>query len=317
MAQVDPNATIYNHADLENTAKPIHKIVSIKNYTEYFDMHTGRWGNRADKQERTVWSCYLKSDVIKPGLKELRNNYEIQAILEGIHCKLFPHMLKESQTMNIGHLVAKDPDYTYRREIEQRLSDHLADAAYNLDKSTSPPIQIDTTRVKAEDTSALMCSLFVGRHDELKVKELLANAPTPFDVEILPAEMKRREPKEFSIRIQQHLVLVEESRAIKLEHLDLPQLTELRKWKTQDQMFPKVIDISMARHFQNSGVVYVQYIGPFKDEVTKWVQAKIYKLQQDHKPRLASTNNSVAPTLATNATEDVPFPTSKYECFLS
>ena len=75
---IDPAATIFNYANQDNSGIAIKKISTIKNCKEYFDICTTHWGKPSNNKERTVWSCYIQSKVLRPGFKDLRDKDTIQ-----------------------------------------------------------------------------------------------------------------------------------------------------------------------------------------------------------------------------------------------
>jgi hypothetical protein len=314
--KIDPAATIFNYANQSTSGTPIKDVSAIKNCKEYFDICTTNWGNPSDKKDRTVWSCYIQSKVLRPGFRDLRDDDHIQAILKDGNCVLHHHSLSQSQVVAVGYVFGKNPKHTHRRELEDRLQRYFSEA---VPDETVPSFQIEPSRVNIGKAQLNMCTIFVGKKDETKMTNLLNDHPSCSGIEIVLHQLRKTKAKEFVERMQQHKVIVDNSRAFKLEHVTEKQLSFLEMGRTNDDLTSRVIDIARAGHFQQSGVVYVQYLQQHKDEVATWIESKLQAMasidsEQLHKPQLASTTDSVAPTLATSATKDRPFPASSFEC---
>jgi hypothetical protein len=310
--KIDSKATIYNSANQPKSAIPINSVSNIKNCTEYFNITTNTWGKRSEDKERTVWTCYVQSDIIKPGLRELRDNVKIQKILGAGKCTIYPHSLLQSQSAVAGYIFGKDPKHTNRKELENRLKQHFA--GKNL---AYPPFQIDTSNVKVSSSTTKICTIFVGRNDEDKMKKMLQNYPCKY-LEVVSASVKRNKPNEFVAKMTQHQIIVQNSRAIKLENLSNNHVDQLHKWRYEDDMTTKVIDVARAGRFMEKGVVYVQYLFQSKQEVIKWINKRLEILigacqGQDPEPRLASSNDSVAPSAVTNITNGPGIPESPFD----
>jgi hypothetical protein len=271
---IDPKAEIRNHANDAKTTRPIKELTTNQrnDFNAYLDVHTFAWGKPTDNKEKTMFSFYVLSEEISSNLEELRNNTRMKKYQQSGNCQIQPHDLEETRSTVLGYFQGKDVNHTHRDELTERFYNHL-----------NPPLQRDIPIkiikqdvVTKEGLKVKMCAVLIGKSQLDRVTKYLGDKPFP-DVNFIFHRTRNTDPETYSKLIQQHVMLVTNSRAIKLENVSIDQWNKMNGAKlTDQQMKTKIIDVTMGHA---AGVAYVQYLADFREQVTNWVTQQITQFQ--------------------------------------
>ena len=291
--KIDPQAYIMNHSAAPSSATPVTQLSKLTkmDFRGFLDMRSTTWGKPSDQNEITYLSFYMATDVVSPGLAELRDDTQIASWLSQGNCRLQPTQLKESLTRTLCYFQAKDPRHSYRQDLASRLSSHLYNnnpAATKL--ASPPPVQVVPMNVVADGYTTRMCAAVVGDKDyQLALKTLKAKEFP--DLDLLLNEWKRQHSEEFGLRLKQHDYLVSQSRAFKVTGLMPSSIQELRESLRQPDIQPMVLDLATTGHTPESGTVYIQYLQAHQQSVHKWIT----NFLQSHGPNTTKYATNPAP----------------------
>jgi hypothetical protein len=125
--RIDPNAIILNHHQDRGSAKTVEDMATgpTMEFAKFLDMRTDSWGGPSEQKSRTMWMCYIASDMLTPNLQVLRNDIRINQYLQNGNISLQFTKLEESNSRIVFHVANKDPTHTNRLELEERLGYHI------------------------------------------------------------------------------------------------------------------------------------------------------------------------------------------------
>ena len=221
-------------------------------FNGFLDIRTTTWGANSANTKRTTLSFWIASDIITPGLKELRTNLSLKEFLFRGSCKHNPTTLTESRTKVVAYFEGKDPKHTHRDTMADRISTHI-----NSFSKGDTPIPLKVIPIMEKDKS--MLAIVVGSQDQRMVETILEHHKFP-DLELIMQSWKRKQPKEFHQRLTNHQIIVNNSTAFKLEGVDpqvVPRFAELLR---DTSCSSAIVDICPTGHSLKTGVVYVQLL---------------------------------------------------------
>ena len=97
---------------------------------------------------------------------------------------------------------------------------------------------------------------------------MISDEEDPYpDLGIILMSWKRQAKEEFSARINQHLMICQQSRAFRISSMDPEMVGLFETFMKTSGIGQYLIDISTATHSATSGRVYVQYLEAYKTQV--------------------------------------------------
>ena len=302
ISHVDPEAMVMNHKMTFRTARKVQalasKTLARMDYNGLMDIQSTPWGSRAERKSRSTMLFWIASDVIRPNLRELREDSNIQAYLKECHCTMTSTTLKESRSKVIGLFEGKDPRHSNRHELSARISTHLQTYGKGHDKR---PIPVHVTSLNESGVPVL--GFAVGISDSARVRAILRDHPFTMTGIILH-DWKRTNRSEFDVRIQQHHAICKSSAAFKLQDMDPSALPAFRNHLATSSAKEVIIDVCSAVHSARTGVCYVQYLQAHQAKVLTAVQSYLSSPSNPPTsafpptPTLLNSGGSVAPTNA-------------------
>jgi hypothetical protein len=322
LKRIDPTAVVLNSKNKVASATTMEEMekMSAIEYKGFLDMRTDNWGGPTENKEKTVWMCYIATDLMSPTLQQLREDKQMQDYLRAGDITMQYTKLHESNSRVAFHIANKDPKYTNRNDLEERLSKHL-----NHYSDKEIPIHVLNMATTGRNFNTRMCTAVVGGKDTRKVESILKEHPFQ-ELELIPFSWKFQDIAGYTRRLKEHEGVLKLSRAIKIEEMNVSdEFEDLKLLMEGDPAHTHVIDVFPATHASRTGVVYVQYINEHRAAVMQMVQDIIKKIKDKreeeqtivpfpHGPKIANTNGSVAPTIQTNKTNksSINIPSSKY-----
>ena len=323
LTRIDPGAIVTNHSNdpkSATTAADMAKL-TFMDYNTFLDMKTDAWGGPSENKARTVWMCYVATDVLTPSLQALRDDLIMRKYLGNGNINLQYTKLKESNSRVAFHVANKDPRHTNRIELETRLFDHINHHADRI-----IPIHLLNMEVQGKNYRTRMCTAVVGGKDVQLVDRLLTDHPFP-DLELIKFSWKRKDPEAYTQRLKDHDMATQMSRAFKLEQVDpIEVLPHMRMMLALSDSNPFIVDVSPASHAATTGIAYVQYIEPHRDAVLRTLTEYIEQVKTDialfpdssfpNGPVLYNSGASVSPTIQSRGTtkkDSITVPKSKYQ----
>lgn len=303
LSKIDPAACLRNFANNPQTNTKLSKFATTKNtdrLKNYLDIVTTNWGRPNSGQERTSFSFYLQTNKIQPGLQDLRDDPDLKNLLKQGNMYLHYHQLHETQSKVVGYFFGKDPYHTYRQELASRTTTHLSHLG--LDVRT----QVIVSQVKSgRSQQARMCTLIVEETSLRKTVQALKDSPIP-GLDFLMHSWIKENPEAMEKQIADHIAVVDQSKAIKLVNVESEQFVHLRN-KAVAEKKGKIVDVCSANHSPNTGTVYVQFLGPLRDEITEWTDQALQSLPPakgvfQSKPEIVVSAYTMATKAATQAT---------------
>ena len=273
LSELDPQCMILNHKNDTNKATPVSDMMKCQRlYLEPFvDYSTIRWGKPTENKTRTSILFYVASDLIPPNINMLRQHESFDSIIRAGKCTVQKTCLHQAQAKTLGYFGGKDPQHTNRDELAHRLSQHLEKYSTRF-----LPVQVIASNVINKQHTTRMCTVLVGAKDLEAAQKILKTHPLPTPEFILHS-WKRSFPEDFSNRIKQHVMVVSQSRALKLVDCTPENLACLREELQNSDIIPKIVDIAAAAHFATSGTVYIQYIYAHHQAAEAWLTAVLAK----------------------------------------
>jgi hypothetical protein len=323
LKRIDSTAVILNSRKEITSATTMEEMEQMKamDYKGFLDMRTDNWGGPAEHKEKTVWMCYVATDLMSPNLQQLREDKQVQGYLQAGDITMQYTKLRESNSRVAFHIANKDPKYTNRNDLEERLSNHM-----KQHNKKEIPIHVLNMAASGKNFNTRMCTAVVGGKDMRTVESILKEHPFT-DLELIPFSWKFQDSAGYTRRLKEHEGVLKLSRAIKLEEMDIDELEDLKMLMGGDPAKEFVIDVFPATHARRTGVVYVQYINGHRNPVMMMVQEIIRKIKAKREadddttilpfpdgPKIVNTNGSPSPTIQTNTTNKTNsvIPSSKY-----
>ncbi len=311
IAQIDPTAFILNHAAQSASATPVLLMKEKKpmDFYGFLNMRSTAWGCPSEGQEATFLSFYIASNVVTPRLDELHNDFKLKQFLQQGQCTMQATDLHESLTRTVCYFFGNDPSHAYRKGLANRLQEHLM-------KHSGPnppriPVQVMTMRVSANGITTNICGAMVGDKDSQQVTKILEKHPLPM-IHLLLHTWKRKNPKQFATRLQEHDYLVSQTRGFRITGLAPEKVAAFR----DEACMPGIIDIAETPSTPTSGTVYAQYLQAHRDEIKQ----KLDMILEKYGPQatLIAPEIREVPSGA-NTVDDIPeaLPTTRHQDFLS
>jgi hypothetical protein len=283
--KVDKSALILPHNKSFIRALGCKQFTNLKDmdFVKFFDIVTKPWGHRQENQLRTTMNFYIASDIIEPDLKSLRGG-SMEKVLKELSLRMSMHTLLESSDVPIGFFMGKSQKYTWRDNLQHRVTEHLQYALQSTSGAESNetiPLAVKPRTVKSNDITLEVITLYAGKKDADLVTELLAKNPFQ-EIEIVLYRMKRDHPEEWIQRLQIHNIQVNESRAIKMYNVDLIFRDELAGAVEEDHEAQiRILDLARLRLRSSDDIIYVQCNSADKEWVRNWITQQIPKICKD------------------------------------
>jgi hypothetical protein len=329
LRRIDPSAMVKNARNEKASAMTVKEVemMSAVDYKGYLDMRNDSWGKPTENKMKTVWMCHVATDVLTPQLQQLRDDRTVQEYLKQGDISMQYTKLHESNSKVAYHFANKDPKYTNRNDLEERLQQHV-----NRFSEKIIPIHVLNMAVSGKNFNTRMCTAVVGGKDIRKVESILKENPFT-ELEIIPFAWKFQDIEGYTRRLKEHEGVLKLCRAIKLEKMSVSdELLEFKTLMEADKAHEFVIDIFPATHATRTGIIYVQYINEHKNEVLEAIKDAVRTIKDarvtnetilefPEGPIIVNTNGSVAPTIqtATHSTKTtttnrtgITIPSSRY-----
>jgi hypothetical protein len=277
LGRIDKTAVVLNARNETTSAKTVNEMeqMNAMDYKGFLDMRTDSWGGPTENKSKTVWMCYIASDLLQPNLQQLREDKQVQEYLRAGDITLQYTKLRESNSRIAFHIANKDPKYTNRNDLEERLIEHMK--KWN-DKDI--PIHVLNMATAGKNFNTRMCTAVVGGRDVRKVESLFKEHPFE-DLELIPISWKFQDIAGYTRRLKEHEAVLKLSRAIKLEEMNVQdELDDFKMLMGGDPAKEHVIDVFPANHAERTGVIYVQYINEHRPVVMQMVQDIVRKLKE-------------------------------------
>jgi hypothetical protein len=324
LRRIDPTAIVLNARKEKTSAKTTKEMEKMNaiDYRGYLDMRSDNWGRPTDNKTKTTWMCYVATDIMTSKLQQLREDEQVQEYLSKGEITLQHTKLLESNSRVAFHIANKDPKYTNRNDLEERLQKHM-------DKYSEKniPIHVLDMATSGKNFNIRMCTAVVGGKDLRKVETIFKDHPFK-ELELIPFTWKFQDNAGYTRRLKEHEGVLKLCRAIKMEEMNVnDELEDFKMLMEADQAYQFVVDIFPASHAERTGVIYVQYIHEHRVAVMGMVQDSIRMIKEKRNedgeisivpfingPKIVNTNGSVAPTIQTTTTEKTTseIPRSKY-----
>jgi hypothetical protein len=269
-----------------------------------------------------VWMCHVATDILTPTLQQLRDDKQVQEFFKQGDVTMQYTKLHESNSKVAFHFANKDPKYTNRNDLEERMKNHL-----NQFSEKMIPIHVLNMAVSGKNFTTRMCTAVVGSKDIRKVESILKTHPFN-ELEIIPFSWKFQDSAGYTRRLKEHEGVLKLCRAIKLEEMNVnDELDDFKFLMEADtQTYKFIVDIFPANHAERTGVTYVQYINQHKEAVIGLIQDVIRRMKEKRAeqeetilpfpegPKIVNNKGSVAPSIQTTTTNktSTPVPGSKY-----
>ena len=169
---VDPKAVILPSNKEVKQARPVGEMTGcmLMDLRGFLDVHTTAWGKPSEGKERTTWSFWLATDVIKPGLHELREDLEFAKMLRLGQLSMSQTNLHQSRSKVVALLQGKDPRHTHRQSMVNRFQQHLKEHTQK---------EIPCNVVLTREYGFQILALAVGSKDAKAVEAVLQKNPLP------------------------------------------------------------------------------------------------------------------------------------------
>jgi hypothetical protein len=164
---------------------------------------------------------YIVSDIIEPDLKLLRGG-SMEKVLKELSLQMSMYTLLESSDVPIGFFMGKSQKYTWRDELQHRVTEHpqyVLQSNSDTERNKVIPLEVKPHTVKSKDITSEVIALYAGKKDADLVRELLAKNPFP-EKEVVLYRIKRDHPDEWVQCLQIHNIQVNKSRVIKMYQVD-------------------------------------------------------------------------------------------------
>ena len=217
------------------------------------DIQTEPWGHPSANKERTHICFYIVTDKISPNLRELREDRSIKEFLHLGGCVMSQTRLRESRSRMVKYILDKNPNHTHRDAFASRIEDHLQ---YYTKKNARIPVNVVNVPVAGGER---VLGMSVGGRDEQTVVKILKDHPFPH-LEMIDTRLRRSNSEQFEHRIQQHAMVVSQTKAFKVTNVPYEFIPDFRDMMFTTSSGPVLVDVSEANHSRTTGVVYVQYL---------------------------------------------------------
>jgi hypothetical protein len=322
LERIDPTALVINaRNDKASAMKPKDMTkMNAMDYKGYLDMRNDNWGGPTENKTKTVWMCHVATDIMSPALQQLRDDEKVQEYLNAGNITMQYTKLNESNSKVAFHIANKDPKFTNKNDLEERLQRHL-----NQHSEKPIPIHIINMNVNGKNFSTRMCTAVVGGKDIRKVETIMKTKPFG-ELEIIPFVWKFQEITGYTRRLREHEEVIKLCRAIKIEEMSVEE--EMDSFKEALEIhhaYQYVVDVFPATHASRTGVVYVQYINQHKETVLEMIKESIKAVKTIRSqegiivpfpegPKLINNNGSVNPSIQTTNTPrtNSQIPRTKY-----
>ena len=248
--QIDPQAVILNHSKDPCSARMIADLVgsnmTAMDYNGFCDIQTIPWGKPQEGRYKTTLLFWIASNIITSSLKALRDDSNFQEFLRLGNCTLQSSTLLESRSRMIGLFMGKDPNHTNRKELSERIMQHLKQYAGSADI----PVNI----VPFTEYGVKTLGFTVGLKHEVKVRKALE--AHPFEaIDIIFNTWKRSNPEGYKNRVLQHAEICKQSTAFKLTKVKVPIGVDILRNQLADSEASRyVVDVCPATHSDVTGV---------------------------------------------------------------
>jgi hypothetical protein len=285
-------------------------------------MRSDSWGGPTENKTKTTWMCYIVTDTMSPNLQQLREDTQVKEYLRAGDIILQYTKLQESNSRVVFHIANKDPRYTNRNDLEERLQKHMD--RYS-DKFI--PIHVLNMATNGKNFNTRMCTAVVGGKDVRKMENIFKEHPFN-KLELIPFSWKFQDNAGYTRRLKEHEGVLKLCKAIKLEEKNIhDDFEDFKGLMEADPAYQFVVDVFPATHAERTGVAYVQYINDHRAAVMGMIQDSIRKIKDKQMeaeeetilpfpngPKIVNTNGAVAPTIQTTTTNktSTPIPRSKY-----
>ena len=253
--------------DCTGSLKSVKTVLSMTrllrmDYNGYLDIQNIKWGKPSEGKTRTTLSFWIASNAIKKNLWEIRQDSNFQEFLMLGQCRIQSTKLYESQSKIIGLIEGKSPQHTNRMELEDKLSRHFSSHSVNRK-------QIAVNVVPFTENGTQILAMAVGNKDARAAETILTEKPFP-TLGIIHYSWKRSHKDDYYQRIQQHRMVCQQSKAFKLESMDMEHAFPLFETFLRDSPASSaIVDICTAAHSNRTGTVYVQYLEAHSDTVRR------------------------------------------------
>lgn len=324
LRRVDPTAIILNARKEKSSATTTEDMekMNAMDYKGFLDMRNDSWGSPTENKSKTVWMCYIATDTMTPNLQQLRDDGEAQDYLRRGNIILQYTKLLESNSRVAFPIANKDPKYTNRQDVEERLRNHMRQYS-----EKDIPIHVLNMATSGKNFNTRMCTAVVGGKDVRKVESIFKDHPYS-ELELIPFSWKFQDGVGYTRRLKEHEGVLKISRAIKLEEMNVnDEFEDFKMLMRGDPAKEYVIDVFPATHATRTGVVYVQYINDHKNAVMGMIQhivGTIKKKRQEqggnvilpfpNGPTVVTTIGSTTQSVQTNTSNNTGsiIPSSKY-----
>ena len=262
LQSIDPDMLIMDCTGNTKSVKSIADMCKMvrMDFNGYLDIANVKWGKPSEGKTRTTLSFWIATDCVKRNLWEIRQDTTFQEFLMMGQCRIQPTKLTESQSKVVGVLEGKSPQHTNRMELEQKLSQHLSSKSK---QNRSIPVNI----VPLTENGTQVLGFTVGSKDARAAETILKEHPFP-DLGIILYSWKRSHKNDYNQRIDQHKMICQQSKAFKIETMDLEHTLPLfNTYMRTSPVSAAIVDVCTATHSVRTGTVYVQYLEAHRDSV--------------------------------------------------
>jgi hypothetical protein len=307
LRRIDPSAIVMNARRENSSAMTVKEVetMSALDYKGYLDMRNDAWGKPTENKMKTAWMCHVATDLLTPQLQQLRDDRKVQEYLKQGDITMQFTKLHESNSKVAFHFANKDPKYTNRIDLEERVQKHV-----NRFSNKVIPIHVLNMGVSGKNFGTRMCTAVVGGKDIRKVESILKEHPFT-ELEIIPFSWKFQDNEGYTRRLKEHEGVLKLCKAIKMEEMNVSdEMEEFKTLMAADQNYQYVIDIFPAIHAQRTGIIYVQYISEHKSSVLLMINDVVRTIKEAREanetilqfpdgPKIVNNNGSVSPTIQT------------------
>jgi len=260
------------------------------------------WGRKdATPNWRFGFSFYVESPLWQ-SCKEIRADDEVMAYAREQGWYLCDHSLDESLVINVGYVVGKHPDLTYRAGLAREIQEHL--------QSQNPEgpelsISIGFSRIQLGETRIPILAVQCGASQRDSIEAILGQNVNHSTIDIISAQLKKSDPAAFSQAINDHMNCRDQVTAIPIAGVPIRFYGQLRRAlleRPPGELQPLILDLERTRDSYHSEKFCVIAYKEKVPAATIWLTAQLQALNTAHGLAASVTPSSPRPTRRSKCT---------------
>jgi len=194
------------------------------------------------------------------------------------------HSLFESQVVNVGYVVGKHPDWTYRHGLEEQIQDHFR-AHDNGEDEDALSITIVYSRIVMETAKIPILAIQCGIHHRDRIETILNRNLLHPTIDIISAQLRRANPSAYATALNDHMNCKDNVTAVVIKAVPMDFAQSLKAvliGQKSSSDGPLILDLEPSRGTIEEGKYYATVYRDLITESVEWLQKAIGVFNEEH-----------------------------------